>query len=217
MGTPFPGMDPYQETPALWPDVHNSLVAAMRNSLGPLLRPRYVGCLEERVEVPVPDPVRETYLVVRAAQAGDVVTVVELLSPTNKRPGEGRTLYEEKRLSVLGSRTSLVEIDLHRGGQRMPVAGAPPGADYTILIRRGDRRIRADLLAFGIRQPIPPFALPLYPGDLEPEVDLGALLHALYETAAYDLRIDYRQNAVPPIGEADREWVDGLLREEKLR
>lgn len=46
--TPFPGMDPYLEHPALWPDVHNSLVAALRDELTPLLAPRYYIGLERR-------------------------------------------------------------------------------------------------------------------------------------------------------------------------
>jgi hypothetical protein len=51
MPSPFPGMDPYLEHPALWPDVHNGLIAAIRDTLGPLLRPRYFVALEERVYV----------------------------------------------------------------------------------------------------------------------------------------------------------------------
>ena len=41
MRTPFPGMDPYLEHPALWPDVHNRLIAAISDALTPLLAPRY--------------------------------------------------------------------------------------------------------------------------------------------------------------------------------
>ena len=48
MPTPFPGMDPYLEHPALWPDVHNGLIAELRNTLASQLRPRYYVALEER-------------------------------------------------------------------------------------------------------------------------------------------------------------------------
>jgi Protein of unknown function (DUF4058) len=41
MPTPFPGMDPYVEHPGLWPDVHNGLIAELRNTLEPQPRPRY--------------------------------------------------------------------------------------------------------------------------------------------------------------------------------
>jgi len=149
-------MDPYLEHPELWPDVHNRLLAALADELGDKLRPSYYARLEERtyvvepdglllvgrpdlsvlgseapahlaqtqatgvltVEVPVPDRIRETFLEVRAAGSGEVVTALELLSPTNK----GRSLYEHK----LGTRTNLVEVDLIRTGEPMPVRGAPP-------------------------------------------------------------------------------------------
>ena len=51
------------------------------------------------VELPIPELVRETYLEVRLAQTHAVITVLELLSPANKRPGEGRQQYERKRLT----------------------------------------------------------------------------------------------------------------------
>lgn len=49
MDRPFPGMDPWLEHPDLWPDVHNSLIAAIRDDLADRLAPRYVVRLEERV------------------------------------------------------------------------------------------------------------------------------------------------------------------------
>ncbi len=49
MPTPFPGMDPYLEHPALWPNVHASLIIALRDELAPRLRPRYYVAVEERV------------------------------------------------------------------------------------------------------------------------------------------------------------------------
>jgi hypothetical protein len=41
-------MDPYLEHPALWPDVHNSLIAEMRRDLAPRVRPKYYVGIEER-------------------------------------------------------------------------------------------------------------------------------------------------------------------------
>ncbi|NJN65680.1 MAG: DUF4058 family protein [Chloroflexaceae bacterium] len=50
---------------------------------------------------------------------------------------------------------------------------------------------------FSIRQPVPVFRLPLQTSE-RPEslVDLTPLLHALYDRAGYDLRLDDR--AAPP-------------------
>jgi len=258
MRSPFPGMDPYLEHHAIWPDVHHGLIEALRNSLAPLLRPRYRVAVEERVyvtdvdgpffvgrpdlsvvdvrasdgpamsapvavveprvvEVPVPDRIREGYLEVRDVATGEVVTIVEILSPTNKRPGQGRDLYEEKRLHVLGTRTHLVEVDLLRSGQPMKMWGNGRDSHYRVLISRAERRPRADLYAFNVRDPIPPFSLPLRSGDVEPAVELGNLLHALYDRAGYDLAVDYTVDPVPPLEREDATWSDQLLRGKGLR
>ena len=55
MPTLFPGMDPYLEHPALWPDVHNGLIADLHNALAPQCRPRYYAALEERTYLAEPD------------------------------------------------------------------------------------------------------------------------------------------------------------------
>lgn len=49
MPSPFPGMDPYLEDHALWPDVHHKLMTAISDSLAPILAPHYVVRVEERV------------------------------------------------------------------------------------------------------------------------------------------------------------------------
>ena len=252
MPSPFPGMDPYLEHPAIWPDVHQRLIVALADALGPQLRPRYRAAIEERVyvtdvegpfflgrpdlsvieigpaagpamqapvalveprivQVPLLDRIREGYLEVREIATGDVVAVVELLSPTNKHPGEGRRLYEEKRMQVLGTRTHLVEIDLLRGGEPMRMWGDGRDSHYRILVSRAERRPRAELYAFNLQDAIPPFPLPLRPGDEEPVVELGPLLHALYDRAGYDLAVDYTADSVPPLGADDAAWAGQLL------
>jgi hypothetical protein len=50
----FPSMDPYLEVPELWPGFHNSLIVYIRDFLRPLLRPRYIAAIEERVFVEGP-------------------------------------------------------------------------------------------------------------------------------------------------------------------
>jgi hypothetical protein len=169
------------------------------------------------VQVPLPDEVRETYLEVRETGTDDVVTVLEILSPTNKRPGRGRRIYEDKRLEVLASRTHLVEIDLVRAGEPMPITGTGSATDYRLLVSRGDCRPNATLYAFGVRQPIPPFPLPLKPADQEPTVDIGRILHDLYDRASYDLRLDYAGEPHPPLASAESAWADQLLRQKGLQ
>ena len=169
------------------------------------------------VQVPLPDEVHDTYLEVRQTGTDYVLTVVEILSPTNKRPGRGRRIYEDKRMEVLASRTHLVEVDLIRAGEPMPIMGNGSASDYRVLVGRGDCRPNATLYAFGVRQPIPPFTLPLKPDDQEPTVDLGRILHDLYDRASYDLRLDYTGDAYPPLASTDAAWADQLLRQRGLR
>jgi hypothetical protein len=169
------------------------------------------------VELPVPDIVRETYLEVRTTEGGQVITSLEILSPANKLPGEGRVQYERKRTAVLDSLTHLVEIDLLRGGLPMLMFGDGHGAHYRILISREWCRPRADLLLFTVRQPIPDFPLPLQRGEEEPLVPLNALLHELYDRAGYDLRLNYRGAPEPPLEGDDAAWADALLRDKGMR
>ncbi len=116
MRSPFPGMDPYLEHPSLWPGVHNSLIAAIRDDLASRLAPRYYVGLERRAYLLKPDDI--------------------------------------------------------------------------VFIGRPD-------IAF----------IPLLPGDEEPRLNLGQVLHDLYQRARFDLRLNYQKPAVPPINDSDADWA----------
>ncbi|MEM9161545.1 MAG: DUF4058 family protein [Cyanobacteria bacterium P01_F01_bin.4] len=162
----------------------------------------------QRVNIPMPEMVNERYLEVREVGSDRVVTVIEVLSPKNKRAGRGRTVYEEKRLKVLSSLTHLVEIDLLRADQPMPVVGRSADALYSILVSRCDQRPAADLYAFGLREPIPSFLLPLKTGEQDLLVPLQAVFTEVYEQARYRSRIDYHQTLVGPVlGAEDQAWL----------
>jgi len=51
MNCPFPGMDPYIERPAIWADFHDALIAEIRGILQPVLRPKYVALMQDRLYV----------------------------------------------------------------------------------------------------------------------------------------------------------------------
>jgi hypothetical protein len=163
------------------------------------------------VEVPMADEVSENFLEIHEVKTGKLITVLELLSPANKLHRQGREEYERKRGYIFRSWTNLVEIDLLRAGDPMPVVGARVQSDYRILVSRGAQRPRALLIAFALRQPIPPFTLPLLPGDDEPEVALNRILHVLYRRARFDLRLDYTQPPVPPLAGADAAWAQEII------
>ncbi len=164
----------------------------------------------EQVKVPIAEEVQERYLAIREVSTGAVVTVIELLSPKNKRPGEGRLAYERKRNQVLASTTHLVEIDLLRGGQPLPIIGQSV-SNYRILICRSDRRPMADLYAFNLPQPIPPIPIPLLAEDAEPILALQQRLNYVYERGRYHLAIDYTQPPKPSFSKDEAEWAMALL------
>ncbi|MBD2681862.1 MULTISPECIES: DUF4058 family protein [Nostoc] len=170
-----------------------------------------------KVKIPMPVSIREGYLEVREVETEVLITTIEILSPTNKRTGKGRQIYEEKRAQVLASRSNLVEIDLLRKGDPMPMIGNDIQSHYRILVCRGDRRPYADLYAFNLQDIIPSFPLPLRSGDTEPIIDLQTLLNQVYDIYGYDLVVDYSQQPVPALSETDAAWADALLQEKGVR
>jgi hypothetical protein len=170
------------------------------------------------VTLPIPYTLREAYLEIRERGEKELITVIEILSPTNKRTGKGRQMYEEKREEILGSRTHLIEIDLLRHGRKMPIIENNIDSHYSVLVGRGNRRPRADLYAFNLQNPMPAFPLPLRSGDTEPVINLQELFTQIYDIASYDLKIDYRNwEVIPALSEADTIWADAWLRDRGLR
>jgi hypothetical protein len=265
MPSPFPGMDPYLETPDLWSEIHSRLIVAIADALDDQLSDRYRVAIEKRVyqttpdeslannlaigipdvavisqslgqstslestlfestpfestgasstaiaapiaiELPRLEEVQERYLEVIEVGSGQVVTVIEILSPKNKRAGEGRQAYLNKRQRILASPAHLVEIDLLRTGEPLPMVGAIASL-YRIVISRSQCRPKSELYPFGLRQPLPAIAIPLLPGDAEPTLDMQAILALVYRRGRYHQAIDYQQPTVPPLPKSEVEWA----------
>ncbi|MBM3236668.1 DUF4058 family protein [Candidatus Poribacteria bacterium] len=170
-----------------------------------------IASVAQTVNLPLFEKVREGYLEIRDRKTHEVITVIEVLSPTNKVPGEGRREYEAKRRQLLYTLTNLVEIDLLRVGEPMEMKPLP-NSDYRILVRAGWERPKARLYAFSVRQPIPDLPVPLRRGEKEVLLSLGKLLSEIYDRARYDISIDYRQPPEPPLTPEDAAWADELLR-----
>lgn len=192
MPSPFPGMNPYLEHPKLWAGIHLLLIAALTESLAPQLRPKYRVAVEVRMYQTSGETsllvVKQGYLEIREVATSEVVTAIELLSPVNKRSGEGPMLMKVSGCGWRGSSTHLVEIDLLRSWKPMPILNNGIESHYRILVRRGDRRPSADLYAFNLQQEIPLFPLPLKLGDAEPLVDIHQLLDTVYDRGGVRFR-----------------------------
>jgi Protein of unknown function (DUF4058) len=154
-------------------------------------------------------------LEIRRRKTGELVTIIEVMSPTNKIRGSyGRESFMEKRRATRASDVHWVEIDLLRAGT--PSVAILKPSDYRIVMyrakERGGRYWRVDL-----RQPLPAIGIPLRGKDPDAPLELGKVLTAAYDHAAYDLSIDYRAEPEPPLGKADRTWAHQLLRQRGVR
>lgn len=184
---------------AVKPDVLRAARAREpQGSISTLTRP-------QQVQLPIPWEVKEQYLEVREVATKELITVIEVLSPINKRSGKGRSIYETKRTRILTSMTNLIEIDLLRSGQPMEMTGATE-SHYRILVSRSIDRPSADLFRFNLQDPIPDFPVPLRPETPDAIVDLSNILNEIYQRGRLDLSIDYSQDLVPALSESDRIW-----------
>jgi hypothetical protein len=166
----------------------------------------------QTVVLPMPVEVKQRYLEIREAGSDAVITVIEVLSPTNKRKGVGRTVYERKREQILASASHLVEIDLLRADEPMAMQGVTMPTDYRILVSRSENRPSADLYGFTLRQAIPEFPLPLQELSEVVMVDLQAIVQGIYDRGGYSIRIDYQQPVpLPALSAEDQQWVNELL------
>ena len=168
----------------------------------------------EPVERTLPGPVtvEEKYLIIRRLESTEVVTVIEVLSPANKRTGsEGREAYLAKRDEILQSRTNLVEVDLLRGGQRLPTVEPLPAGDCFAFVCRARRRLRADVYAWPLAHRLPAIPIPLAAGDREVSLDLQAVFDGVYDRAGYDYSLDYRQPVSPVLSEVESQWVASVM------
>lgn len=265
MPSPFPGMDPYIEQPALWSDFHSNLASEVQARLNQRIQPLYFARLTayvtyEVVEVmgvakrhgirpdvsvwqpqppkgelsaglatitpalatsriPLELPLDLYSVEIRTTDLQQLITIIEILSPVNKRPGHEAYLdYQRKRRDLFRSAAHLLEIDLLRGGERPPLERPVPPAPYYVLLGRADHRPTVEVWPIQLADKLPMLPVPLLSPDPDVPLDLGAAVAAVYQRGAYGLQIDYRHPLpLPPLTEKDAAWMDGLLREKGLR
>lgn len=209
MPSPFPGMDPYLEG-SLWTTLHFSLAAELVRQLAPRLRPRYLVLPVEEEAVP------HVTIEIRDTAERTLVTAIEILSPTNKR-GQGRVEYLAKREGILLSTAHLLEIDLLRQGQRVPMREPLPPAPYFVFLSRGRERPFTEVWPISQRELLPIVPVPLLPDDADVPLDLQLVFTNVYDLLNYDLVVDYRQPPAIPLDEADAAWAENCLQAAGLR
>lgn len=155
--------------------------------------------------LPTVDIGRDAWLEIRDRRDRRVVTIIELLSPTNKRRGPDRDAYLSKRNGILASQTHLVEIDLRRGGER-PALPPLPDCDYYVFISQYEVRPRIGFWPLALRDPLPRIPVPLSDPDPPVELDLQGVLQKAFESADYAKTI-YSETPDPPLSAADAAWA----------
>ncbi|HYN88952.1 MAG TPA: DUF4058 family protein [Ardenticatenaceae bacterium] len=164
----------------------------------------------------IPTPVPHVSVEIRDRASRELVTSIEVLSPTNKRR-TGRDEYLAKRRQILLSTAHLLEIDWLRAGQRVPMQEPLPPAPYFVFLSRAEQRPLTEVWPIYLNQPLPSVPVPLRPPDADAILDLQQILTAVYDLLGLDLAIDYRQPPEIPVrGEAEQ-WAEELLRTAGLR
>jgi hypothetical protein len=149
------------------------------------------------------------YLEIHDLRSREIVTVIELLSPSNKYAGDDRESYLTKRRQLLAGQVNYVELDFLRGGPRLPLVDLPP-CDYYAVVSRPADRPEADIWPVTLREPLPTIPIPLRPREPDATVDLQAVLHAVYDSAGYAPRI-YEWEPEPKLSPEDAAWAQGIL------
>ena len=169
------------------------------------------------------EPATETFLEIIDRESGNrVVTVVEILSPSNKSPGLNREQYRRKQREICSSDTNLVEIDLNRFGIHtlaFPLEHLKPRGrtGYMTCVRRTTQPGKAEVYPMPLWERLPVVKVRLRPTDAEVPLDLQNLVDQCYRNGAYDGTLNYAVDPDPPLLGAEREWAEEWLQEKGLR
>jgi Protein of unknown function (DUF4058) len=171
-------------------------------TLEPFTVPLMKGDLEE---------VRDTWIEIRNLPRLELVTVIEVLSPTNKT-GAGRVEYLDKRDGYIDRPVNLVELDLLLGGRRLPMKRPMPPGDYYALVARAERRPDCDVYALSLREALPSIPIPLKAPDPDVRLNLAEVVALAYERGRYGRTIDYTRPLDLPLQAEDKTWAEQIAR-----
>ena len=199
------------------PDVY---VTEDRSPSRPKGRRGPIAAAPRQVVLPGIERRRRRWIEITDLEAKRVVTAIEVLSPANKKAGDHREVYLTKRSEYFAAKVNLVEIDLLRGGRRLPLGGRMPAdSDYYALACRSWEWPRADFWPFGLRDPLPEVPIPLVPGAAEVRLPLRPCVDRAYDEGRYSDRnaLPYDEPLTPRPRTDDVAWVNEVLRSRSRR
>jgi hypothetical protein len=241
MPSPFPGMDPFLEGSLwgsvhhqLIAEIARQLVPLLRPRYIALSQERFVtdvgvtqtgiasdsggtcGGATTAVAAPIetetlmPERVPQVSLEIRDQASRELVTAIEVLSPTNKR-SNGRDEYLDKRAKYLLSRAHLVEIDLLRSGQRLPMVGQLPSAPYFVFVSPAWKRPVIEVWPISLGERLPRIKIPLAGRDEHVSLDLQRAFSTVYDQCGLELVVDYTRPPEVQLDEQQSEWARSVL------
>jgi hypothetical protein len=164
---------------------------------------------------------RERFLEIFDSSGNQLVTSIEVISPSNKSHTHGRELYLRKQRELRVAAVNLVEIDLLRAGLHVmdvprPLLNAIPGWSYVVHIGRVNAA-DYEVYAINLREALPKVRIPLKASDPDVALDLQAAVNAAYQVGPYNLRMNYSRPPDPPLDAENERWAEELLRSKGLR
>jgi hypothetical protein len=205
------------------PPVPDLRIAERGRGKGKRATPANGPAVAEPLIIPLDDPTTQGYIEIRDTRSGmRVVTVIEVLSPSNKVPGDGQDKYLQKQRELCEGRVSLVEIDLVRSGKRLlpvPLERLPEEyrTPYQVCVRRGWQLASVEIYRVPLSERLPIIKVPLRQTDKDVPLDLRAVLEQCYRNGGYEEDLDYRADPEPPLEGEDARRADELLRQAGLR
>ena len=169
-----------------------------------------------RLATVMPEAIPHVSIEIRDAAHRQLVTAIEILSPTNKQ-GEGVNEYLTKRRRLLLSSVHLIEIDLLHRGRRVPMQQPLPSAPYFVFLSRADERPMTETWPIQLNEALPIIPIPLLPESDDVLLDLQEAFTTGYDNSNYDLIIDYGQQPEISLPDAETGWLETCLRNAGLR
>ena len=185
--------------------------------------PNFIPPLTRTVTSPKP-----RHLAIRESSSGDLVTAIELLSPSNKHSG-GAVGYLQKRQSIIALGVNLVEIDLIRkwglallqfeGDEMAESIRLPDGRmpAHSVNIIRAEDPLEREIYPITYRHPLPACKVPLRPDDSDIWLDLQKAAEQCHIDCAFDKTTHYERDPEPPLSDDDTVWLDAHLKAQGLR
>lgn len=198
-----------------------AVVESWKSGFPPVWQPGEAAAKEGSLALEVTEPhiideaEPERWIEIRAL-SGELVTVLELISPSNKV--DGRVAYLDKRERYRHGWVNVVEIDLVRGGDPLTLIPGRWRREWTESGRRLDYEIavwracasRTEAYPVSLREKLPTLRIPLRVTDADVPLALQPLVDRCHVNGRYwqlrDLAL-----LEPPLNGEDAAWAQALM------